>query len=233
MKGLFLLGTDTGVGKTSLACGLLHLARQRGCPLVPYKPVETGCDPFPQDALRLLHASGHPHLTTADICPYPLRTPVAPTVAARLEGRSLDRRLLVARAASLAGPDQSLLAEGAGGILTPYAPSLDGATLAALLDLDVLLVAANRLGTINHTLLAMEALRNRRLRCVGIVLVDVGPSPGPDAATNAAEIATAGGTKPLGTLRFVRDLSPAALALAVAADIDLSPLLSGALHSQL
>jgi dethiobiotin synthetase len=230
MKGIFLLGTDTGVGKTTLACGLLHLARQRAFPLVPYKPVETGCDPLPQDALRLIQSTGSSRLTVSDVCPYALRTPVAPSVAARLDGKTIDPNLLVIRATSLVGPHGFLLAEGAGGLLTPYGPGLDGATLAGLLDLEVVLVAANRLGTINHTLLALEAIRSRGLRCAGIVLVDVIPPTAPDSETNLSEIATVGRQKTLGRLRFLPDRSPRATALAIGSDLDLSPILSGALR---
>jgi dethiobiotin synthetase len=229
MKGIILLGTDTGVGKTSVACGLLHLARTRGFPLVPYKPAETGCDPSPLDATRMLAASGIPDLTPRDVCPYALRTPVAPSVAARIQGLTIDRTLLLERASVLARGG-SLLVEGAGGLLTPYGPGLDGTTLAALFDLDVLLVSANRLGTINHTLLALEALDRRKLRCVGSILVDVDPRGGPDAATNATEIATLSGVKPLGTLRYVAPSTAAHLAAAINADVDLSAILDGALQ---
>lgn len=230
MKGICLLGTDTAVGKTTLACGLLHLARNRSFPLIPFKPAETGCDPIPLDALRLLEASGHTHLTLEDVCPYALKTPVAPSVAARLDGRTIDPQLLVRRALVLATGGQSLLLEGAGGLLTPYGPGVTGATLAGLLDLDVLLVAANRLGTINQTLLALEALDHRKLRCAGIVLVNVAAADGPDAETNAAEIQSMSGRKPLGVLRFVSEPTPSALASAIRADLDLSTLLGGALQ---
>lgn len=231
MTGLILLGTDTGVGKTTLACGLLHLAHLRALSLIPYKPAETGCDPHPEDAARLLHASGITDLTVADICPYPLRKPVAPSVAARLEGRLIEKAVLLERAAALSRGGRPLLVEGAGGLLTPYGPGLDGATLAALLDLEVLLVSANRLGTINQTRLTLEALDRRGLRCRGFVLVDVGPIRGPDSDTNASEIQAATGAAHLGVLPFVTASTPGNLASAVRENLDLSLILDGALQA--
>src|SRR6185369_4812142 len=96
------------------------------------------------------------------------------------------------------------LVETAGGVLTPYSPSLTAASLAELLDLDVLLVAANRLGTINHTALALAEIARRRLRLLGLVLVDVTPAAGqPDRPFNAAEIQASTGVRALGTLRHL------------------------------
>jgi len=102
--------------------------------------------------------------------------------------------------------------------------------LAGLLDLDVLLVSANRLGTINQTLLALEALDHRKLHCAGIVLVNVAATEGPDARTNATEIQSMSGRKPLGVLRFVSELTPQALGCAARADLDLSTILGGTLQ---
>lgn len=229
MTGLFLLGTDTAVGKTSLARGLLHLGRIRGKPLAPYKPAETGCDPEPRDAVSLIIASGLTDLDVGDVCPYALKTPVAPSVAARLEGQIIDPSVLVQRASILAGRGLPLLVEGAGGLLSPYGPNLDGAGLAKLLGLDVLLVSANRLGTINQTLLALEALERRKLRCRGVVLTNLTAALGPDSATNASELQRITGQPPLGTMRYLVEPSTVDLALAASADLDLTGLFDGAL----
>ncbi|HEY4395759.1 MAG TPA: dethiobiotin synthase [Polyangia bacterium] len=251
-----LLGTDTGVGKTTIGCGLLHLAHRRGMRLVPYKPAETGCDPEPQDARSLLHAAtfcdchiatspptgAHPDfsalraLTQRDICPYQFRPPLAPSAAARLAGTAILPRVLQDHAQRLRRCGDALLVEGAGGVLTPYGPALTGADLATLLDLPVLLVAANRLGTINHTALAVSELRRRDVPVLGIVLVDVAnvaANAPPDHASNAAEIEALTGVAPLGILRHVagpRD--PVALAERLSADLDLRPLFDGRLTSQ-
>jgi len=227
--GICVVGTDTGVGKTTVACGLLRLARRGGFRLIPFKPVETGCDPFPADAERLRRAADVPELTTSDVCPVALVEPVAPSVAARLEARAILLDDLVEQGTRLLARGDALLVEGAGGLLTPYGPRVTVATLAERLGLDVLIVAANRLGTINHTALTYAEVTRRRLRCAGIVLVDVSPTGGPDRASNADEIAALTERTPLGTLRFCPSLDPDAIADAVARDVDLRGLFDGRL----
>lgn len=248
MRSLLLLGTDTGVGKTTLARGLLQLAHQRGLTLVPFKPAETGCAPEPSDARDLLaaatfcdchnaHAVEGAHgdasrlraLTPADICPYRFSEPIAPSTAARAAGVHIEPARIRAVAERLAPLGDALLVEGAGGVLSPYGPGFTGASLAELLALDVLLVAANRLGTINHTALAVAELRRRGLTLRGIVLVDVTAAGGPDRADNAREIADLTGVAPLGVLGFTPAPTPLTLAKRVAADLDLKPLFAGRL----
>lgn len=226
---LCLLGTDTAVGKTTVALALLHLARLRHLRLVPFKPVETGCAPTPADAVRLLEATGRRDLTIADVCPYPLPVPVAPSVAARAAGLSLTASDLLARANALASSADALLIESAGGLLSPYGSGLTSLSLANLFASDVLLVSANRLGTINHTALALAELRRTRVHLAGVILVDVTEEATPDRPHNAAEIHALTGTAPLGTLRFCPSPTPSTLAAALAADVDLSPIFGGAL----
>ena len=237
MRGLLLLGTDTGVGKTIVGCGLLELAHRRGLRLIPYKPVETGCAPSPADAQRLLaayssSAHGFPGLSLTDVCSYAFGPPVAPSVAARLANSPISAAVLRHKASALAERGDALLVEAAGGVLTPYGPDLTAASLATLLELDVLLVAANRLGTINHTALAVAEIRHRRLPLQGIVLVNVAPESQPDQTHNATEIAALTGLAPLGTLAYVPIPVPGAIADRIAADLDLRPLLEGRLAPQ-
>ncbi len=227
MRGLVLVGTDTGVGKTTVACSLLRLASRKGFRLLPFKPVETGCAPFPADALRLIDAAALPDLAPEQICPLQFAAPLAPSVAARLAGRPISPDTLLLAGSALAQRGDALLVETAGGLLTPYAPGTTSASLATLFAMDVLLVAANRLGTINHTALAVAELSHRHLPLAGIVLVDVSPLPAPDGPFNAHEIEVLTGIAPLGTLRHCPTLHPDALADAAATDLDLSRLLGG------
>lgn len=224
--GLLLAGTDTGVGKTTVARGLLRIAHERNRRLIPFKPVETGCEGNPpRDASDLLEAASLPGLTLADVCPYPFAAPLAPSIAARLEQRPIDIDRIVSRAAELSRRGDALLVETAGGLLTPWAPGFTAADLAARLGLPVLIVAANRLGVINHAALVAAECRRRGLVCVGFVLVDVSSTPTPDRRFNATEIAAHTGMPSLGTLRHIPDPQTSTIARHVATDLDLGALL--------
>jgi dethiobiotin synthetase len=235
VAGLCLLGTDTGVGKTALGAGLLRLARRRGVRLRPYKPVETGCASTPTDVARLVEAAADSGVTAETAGTYRFDAPVAPSVAARLAGRIIDPGLILRRARELMVPGGQLLVETAGGLLTPYGPSFTSTSVAELLfdhfAFDVLLVTANRLGTINQTALAVSYLAGTRCRLAGVVLVDVSAEHTPDHPFNGAEIHALTGARILGTLRHCAPPTADAVADALAADVDLRPILGGALAS--
>jgi len=118
MSALLVTGTDTGVGKTFVACALATALRQRGRRVAVMKPVETGVEGEPADALALRAAAADP-APLGDICPYRLRAPLAPAVAARLEGVTIDVARLVALVARRRQDADVLLVEGAGGLLVP------------------------------------------------------------------------------------------------------------------
>jgi len=214
-RGLFIAGTDTGVGKTVVGCALLRAARQRGRRLVPFKPAETGIDPEPLDALRLHAAAGGP-VPAARVCLYPLRLPAAPQAAAALEGLTISIEPILERATELAAAGDGLLVEPAGGLLVPYAPGLTGADLASHLGLPVLLVARSALGTINHTALSVAELRRRHLQIAGILLVQTQEAHEPHENTNAPLIQQLTGLAPLGILPHLPISNPDPDALASA-----------------
>jgi len=173
-RGVFITGTDTGVGKTRVGAALAHLLTGRGLCVRPRKPVESGCPAgpdglLPQDAAVLREAAGCVE-PLERVCRYRLQAPISPERAAELEGTVLDLGQL--HAACLAGVDNDdfLLVEGAGGFYSPLARGALNADLAGGLGLPVLVVAADRLGTINHTLLTIEAVRMRGLGLAGVVL---------------------------------------------------------------
>ncbi len=194
MKAWFVTGTDTGVGKTTVAVALLEQAKQRGLRTAAMKPAETGC-PLgpaglsPADGIRLKNAA----TTERDlriVCPFRYQKPVAPAVAARLEGPpvDIDRIRYCFAMIKAEGPDLFLV-EGAGGILVPLTESHTMADLAVVLGLPVLVVARDGLGTINHTALTVEAALIRGIEVSGVILNSV--HPGTSAETiqsNAAEI---------------------------------------------
>ncbi|HVU51626.1 MAG TPA: dethiobiotin synthase [Polyangia bacterium] len=201
-RGLFVTGTDTGVGKTTVAVGLARLALRRGLVPIPYKPVETGCDPEASDARRLWD-SARPPTTLADTCPFPLPMPAAPAAAAASAGIRLEPAELVRRALSLARRGDYLLVEGAGGLLVPYSGSTTNADLASDLGLPVLLVGRVALGTINHVALTLAELSRRRLPVAAVVLARTTEAAAPHEESNASQIEALTGTRPAGILPFL------------------------------
>jgi dethiobiotin synthetase len=168
--GLFVSGTDTGVGKTTVACALLRGLRARGLDVGAMKPIETGVgDAGPLDALALL-AAARSEDPIELVCPERYALPAAPSVAAAREGRDADVPRLCAAFAALAARHRLVVVEGAGGLLVPITKSFDMADLALALGLPVLVVARASLGTINHTRLTLAALAARGLRLAGVVI---------------------------------------------------------------
>jgi dethiobiotin synthetase len=186
---LFITGTDTGVGKTYVAAGLV--AAGRDC--VGLKPI---CCGGREDA-EALHAAGRGALSLNEVNPVWLRPPVAPYTAAMIESRLVDVALVRETIASAASRHAQVVVEGAGGWLVPIAREYTFADLAVELGWPVLVVAANRLGVLNHTLLTLEAIARRGLQCVGVVLNEPAPSK------EEEQIATATNLQVLETLTEV------------------------------
>jgi dethiobiotin synthetase len=178
-RGCFVTGTDTGVGKTRVACELVRALARAGVRAGAIKPVETGVDARgPLDALALREAAGGGD-PLGDVCPQAFALPAAPAVAAAAEGREVSLAAVRAAFARLAARHECVIAEGAGGLLVPVAPGLDMAGLAAALALPLLVVARARLGTLNHTRLTLEAARARGLALAGVVISHTEPDPVP------------------------------------------------------
>ena len=204
-RGLFVTATDTGVGKTEVACALVRGHRRLGLDVAAMKPAQSGHGRGePSDAARLAEAAGGgdpPEL----VCPYTFAAPLAPAVAARVEGRSVSLPRILEAAAALAGRHAALVVEGAGGLLTPLTEDATYADLAAALGLPVLVVARAGLGTVNHTALTVEALRARGLRVHGVVLNRTTRAADPSEAHNAPEIERLTGARVLAALPFEAD----------------------------
>lgn len=220
-KGLFVTGTDTGVGKTVVACALARLATRRGQRLVPFKPAETGCAPDPLDAFALWKAALRP-VPRDQVCLYAFPLPAAPSVAAAAANQPIDLDAIVARADQLQSAGDGLLVEGAGGLLVPYHGSATTADLAHQLGLPLLVVARCALGTINHTALTLAEIHRRQLPLAGVLLVETSIE-GNDPQSNAEQIAAVSGITPLGTLKHLPprasfDQQADALSAAIGAD---------------
>lgn len=173
-RGVFITGTDTGVGKTFAAAGMARALRASGVDVGVMKPVETGCpveggELRPRDALTLMEASGCKDELN-DINPYRFSPALSPHIAAREAGVEIDISRLVRTFEVLAGRHDLTIVEGSGGLIVPLAEGITTADLAARLAIPVVIVAANRLGVINHTLLTVEYARSRGVEVKGIVL---------------------------------------------------------------
>jgi dethiobiotin synthetase len=169
-RGFFVTGTDTGVGKTVVACALLRALRARGFEVGAMKPIETGIGPEgPLDALALREAAAVDDALET-ICPQRFALPAAPTVAAAAEARRVDLACVRRAFAALAARHACVVVEGAGGLLVPAAEGVSMAELARELALPLLVVTRASLGTINHTRLTLEAAAARGLALAGVVI---------------------------------------------------------------
>jgi dethiobiotin synthetase len=173
-KGIFITGTDTGVGKTFIGCGIAAALVAQGVNVGVMKPAETGCPArkgalVPRDAIALLRAS-KANDTLDLVNPYRFKAALAPAVAAEQAGASIGFPKITAAIRALGRVHEYMIVEGAGGILVPLTRRLTYLDLAEKLRLPVLIVARPGLGTINHTLLTVMALRQRNLDIAGIVI---------------------------------------------------------------
>ncbi len=190
MTAYFVTGTDTGIGKTFVSVALLRRARARGLRAFGFKPIETGCgaDSLGADQRALCDAAGG--WQTGQLAgAYRLREPVAPWVAARVEGVELDLDLVVSLFRAQASSADLTVVEGAGGWRVPLTPTADISTLASKLGAPVIVVARAGLGTINHSLLTIEAIERDGCSIAAVVL-SCRPDDAPEfARENASEIA--------------------------------------------
>ena len=169
-RGWFVTGTDTGVGKTVVSCGIARACREQGLDVGVMKPSETGVEAAgPLDAQALRDAAGCEDPLEL-ICPQTFAMPAAPTVAAAAEATQVDPAAIRSAWKTLAARHEVMVVEGAGGLLVPVWDGARMADLAAELGLPVVVVARAALGTINHTLLTLEALEQRGLPLAGVVI---------------------------------------------------------------
>lgn len=205
-QGLFITGTDTGVGKTYVACRLAAALRSAGADVGVMKPAESGCafrrgTLIPTDAAALLRASGAGDPLEL-VNPYRFREALAPGVAVERTGRSLSIARIISTFRRLAEQHDLMIVEGAGGILVPLSGRQTYLDLAEQLALPTLIVARPGLGTINHTLLTIMALRSRDLPVAGIVINDrAGGRQGIAERTSPAMIERLSGVPVLGRVR--------------------------------
>lgn len=194
-RGLFITGTDTGVGKTYVAAIIARSLRIAGFRVGVYKPAASGCrldgaELISDDALALWEAAGRPG-SLDEVCPQRFLAPLAPHLAACAEGRRIDRDQLRRGLDVWTARSDIVLVEGAGGLMSPLGESDYVADLAGHFGFPLVVVARNVLGTINHTLLTLHAAATFRggLPVAGIVLNrPVAPSDDASTASNREEL---------------------------------------------
>lgn len=203
-RAVIVTGTDTGIGKTVFAAGLTAALGAHY-----WKPVQAGTDPE-GDAETVAGLGGLPPERVLPEA-YRLATPASPHLAARIDGVTIDPARLM-----LPSMDGPLVVEGAGGVLVPLSEELLYADMFARWGAPVILCARTALGTINHSLLSIEALRARGVPVLGIVFIG-------DAHTeNERIIPMIGRVQSLGRLPMLPTLNPAALAQAMRECVDLA-----------
>jgi dethiobiotin synthetase len=219
MRGLFVSGTDTGVGKSVLTAAITAALLAGGQRVRALKPVITGLDDppdpvWPRDHELLAALTGSDPLA---VSPIGFGPAVSPHLAAELAGRPLEPGELAASVAAAAREDADvLLVEGVGGLLVPLAPGYDVRALIADAGLPLVLAARPGLGTINHTLLTLEAARSRGLEVRGVVITPWPSEPDEMTRSNRDTIARLGGVE-VSVLPFLERPDPALLAHAAAA----------------
>jgi len=201
MKGIFVTGTDTGVGKTVAAAALMHRFRGVG-PLRYWKPIQTGTEiDDDTETVRRLGACSPEEIFGEGVR---LPKPVSPHLAAQWAGQRID--LAELRGLVKNDDDTKWIVEGAGGLLVPINEKQTMADWIAYLALPVLVVARSGLGTINHTLLTLEALQSRSLRVAGVMMI------GELNADNRAAIEKYGRVPVVAEMPFLAPLDPGLLA---------------------
>lgn len=225
-RGVFVTGTDTGVGKTLAACALLHALAQRGLRTAAMKPVAAGAEMTAggwvnEDVDALVAAATVPAPRSL-VNPYCFAPPIAPHLAAAAAGVKIDLAAILAAHRQLSAAADCTVVEGVGGFCVPLNAREDTADLAQALGLPVILVVGLRLGCLSHALLTAQAIRARGLQLAGWIANRIDPAMAA-AADNIAALDARLAAPRLGVIPF--SAAPQALAAAAALDLALLPIL--------
>ncbi len=234
-RGIFVSGTDTGVGKTVIAAGLAGALRERGIDVGVMKPVETGATKMgnrlvAEDAEFLIKVSQvkDPHSLVNTYC---WEAPLTPSLASRLAGAELDPEKIVAGYRRLRNVHQFVIVEGVGGLLVPLTDSYLVSDLVRELDLPLIVVTGPGLGTINHTLLTIECARRSGIEVIGIIVnYSSAGEKGICEETNPGIISRLGQVPILGIIPYLEDTDvrkkePGNLVKTVSEEVDLELIL--------
>jgi len=207
LKGIFVTGTDTGVGKTVLSAALGWTLQEAGKKVAVMKPIQTGIESgevLDIEFVQMVLGSNHP---LDLVCPYRFPAPLAPLVAARLAGEKIEIEKIKDAFYKLSSSHDLVLVEGAGGLLVPIICNYFMSDLVSDLGLPVIIVARPGLGTLNHTALTAGAARSRGLEVLGIVINGFPSNPGLSERTNPETMIQITGVPILGVLPYDPELS--------------------------
>ncbi|MCZ7643712.1 MAG: dethiobiotin synthase [Planctomycetota bacterium] len=220
--GLFVTGTDTGVGKTLVACALVRLLRARGVDAVGFKPVASGAENGRWEDAEALHAASERVEPLERLCPLRFAAPLAPVPAAKLEGRAVSLDISRRALAECFDRRARVIVEGIGGLLVPLDERTLVADFLAETGLPALVVARAQLGTVNHTLLTLNELARRGVSVAGVVMNVTRAEDAENAEPSRAEIERHAGRALDAVLPFVPGPHEARLARACEALKDLT-----------
>jgi dethiobiotin synthetase len=193
LRGLFVTGTGTEVGKTVVAAAIARTLARSGATVAVFKPAVTGLEEPGEADHELLRRAAGSDQSDEEVAPYRYGPAVSPHLAAELAGERIEPpRLLRAAGRAAAGADR-LVCEGVGGLMVPLAPGYLVRDLARELALPLVIAAAPGLGTINHTLLTLEAARSAGLEPASVVLTPWPEVPDAIAASNRRSLESLGG----------------------------------------
>jgi dethiobiotin synthetase len=227
MKGIFITGTDTGVGKTVVASALARLLHVNGVNVGVMKPVTSGCKEenghlVSEDAVLLAWSAGVAG-ADPDMAPYKFRLPIAPSEAAKRDGVRIDFRLIADSFARLSSRHDLVIVEGAGGLMVPLSGELLLADLVMHLSLPIIVIARPDLGTINHTLLTCFAARQLGIAVKGVIINDYPEKPGIAEESAPNLIASLAGVPLLGILPHMEGNGLRDIVAALAERLDYEP----------
>jgi dethiobiotin synthetase len=192
LRGLFVTGTGTEVGKTVVAAVIARALAQGGGGVNVFKPCESGLDEEGEPDHDLLRRAAGTSQSDDEIAPYRFGPPVSPHLAAELAGVSVEPRLILERARAAGAGADALVSEGVGGLLVPLTAGYLVRDLARDLGLPLVVAASPTLGTINHTLLTLESARAVGLAVAAVVLTPWPEEPGELELSNLESIAALG-----------------------------------------
>lgn len=210
-KGIFITGTDTGVGKTVIAGAIVRVLKRKGLKVGVMKPVETGCTKegdvlIPSDG-EFLKYMADLDISINEITPYRFETPVAPLVASEVEGRYINPEKILEAYKTLTRKFDFVIVEGIGGLMVPINEGLFVADLVSYMGIPLVIVSINKLGTINHTFLTVDSARSKGLDIKGLIVNDMRQGDDISADSNISVIKRLIDVPVVGVFPFIDNLT--------------------------